>query len=188
MKKILLLLAALLPNLVLAQLTTINPDTVCYQTGGSIYEVQNTAGLVYVWNVASPGVITGGQGTNQIQVDWSAAAPGLIVNGVQVQAVNNIGCLSPVVTLDIFIYDVNPVLTTLPDMCEGSNCVPLVAAPVGGIWSGNGINNSNEFCPINSGVGTFNLTYTYTNAGCTFINVMQVNVLPQPLLLPIEHN
>jgi len=169
----------------LAQMTTINPDTVCYQTGGSIYEVQNTVGLTYIWNTTTSGIITGGQGTNQITVDWSTSNPGLIVGGVQVQASNNIGCLSPVVTLDVFIYDVNPTLTLLPNMCEGGSCVPLNGIPAGGVWSGNGV-ILNEFCPINS--GQFNLTYTYSNAGCTFVSVMLVDVLPQPMLLPIEHN
>jgi hypothetical protein len=186
MKKLLTLLS-LIPSLVLGQLTTINPDTVCYQTGGSIYEVTPTTGLIYNWTVTAPGIITGGQSTNQIQVDWSASNPGLIVGGVQVQASNNIGCLSPVVVLDVFIYDVNPTLTLLPNMCEGSSCVTLNGNPTGGVWSGIGV-SVGEFCPTISGSGPFDLTYTYNNAGCTFISVMSVNVLPQPMLLPIEHN
>jgi len=185
MKKLLTFLA-LLPSLAFAQLTTINPDTVCYQTGGSIYEVTATAGLTYIWNVTAPGVITGGQGTNQIQVDWSAVAPGLMTNAVQVQASNNIGCLSPVITLDVFIYDVNVTYVQIADICENSPCIPLVGFPNGGTWSGLGTTINNEFCPPN--LGLYNLTYTYTNAGCTFVNAMQINVLPLPMLLPIEHN
>lgn len=187
MKKLLILLT-LLPSLVFAQLTTINPDTVCFgSVNGSIYQVTPTVGLTYNWTVAPPGIITSGPGTNQITVNWSNANPGLIPNAVQVQASNNIGCLSPVVTLDVFIYDVNLILTSLADMCEGGNCVTLVATPTGGVWNGLGV-IANQFCPNNSGVGSFNLTYTYSNAGCTFISVMSVNVLAQPMLLPIEHN
>lgn len=187
MKKLLTFLFVIIPTLVWAQLTTINPDTVCYQLGGSIYEVTPTAGLIYTWTVTPPGIITGGQGTNQIQVDWSNANPGLIPGAVQVQASNNIGCLSPIVTLDVFIYNVTLNLTPVADMCEYANCVPLQATPAGGTWSGNGVVNS-DFCPTTSGAGTFNLIYTYTDAGCVFTNIMQVDVLPQPLLLPIEHN
>ncbi len=186
MKKLITFLT-LLPSLVMAQLTTINPDTVCYQSSGSIYEVQNTAGLIYNWTVTAPGIITGGQGTNQIQVDWSAAPPGLITNGIQVQASNSIGCLSPVSLLNVFIYDVNITYTQLADMCETEPCVNLVGSPVGGIWSGPGL-NAGQFCPDASGVGIFNLTYSYTNAGCTFSGTVQVNVLPIPVLLPIGHN
>lgn len=186
MKKIITFLI-LLPSLTLAQLTTINPDTVCYQTGGSIYNVNPTAGLTYNWNVTAPGVITGGQGTNQIQVDWSAAAAGLINNAVTVQAANNIGCLSPLITLNVFIYNVSLLLTPLADMCETAACVNLQGNPNNGVWSGSGVTN-NQFCPVTSGPGTFNLTYTYDNAGCSFVSVMQVDVLLQPNLLPIEHN
>lgn len=186
MKKLLLLLT-LLPSLVLAQFTTINPDTVCYQSNGSIYNVTPTAGLTYTWNVLAPGVITSGQGTNQITVDWSAAAPGLIINGVTVQAANAIGCLSPIVTLNVFIYEVNMVLTPLPDLCETGTCVNLMGNPPNGVWSGTGV-VGNQFCPTISGPGTFNLTYTYVSAGCTFVDIIPVNVLPQPMLLPIEHN
>lgn len=188
MKKLLALLI-LMPSLALAQFTTINPDTVCYQTNGSIYNVIQTPGLTYLWTVVPPGILVSGQNTNQIQVNWSGANPGLIINAIQVQAVNNIGCTSPIVSLDVFIYNVDPTLISLLDMCESSNCVSLTATPAGGSWSGTGVNTiDSEFCPTNSGPGTFNLTYTYTNAGCTFTEVTSVTVLPQPVLLPIEHN
>jgi hypothetical protein len=186
MKKLLLLLA-LLPSLALAQMTTVNPDTVCYQTGGSVYSVQATAGLIYNWTVVAPGVITGGQGTNQIQVDWSAAAPGLISNAVQVQSVNAIGCLSPIVTLDVFIFDLTPVLSLIGDMCENGGSVQLIANPPGGTWSGTGV-AVDQFCPTASGAGNFVITYEFIYAGCSFVNAMSVNVLPIPMLLPIQHN
>ena len=46
MKKIITLLL-LLPSLVMAQLTTINPDTVCFGTNNSIYQIDNTLGYTY---------------------------------------------------------------------------------------------------------------------------------------------
>jgi hypothetical protein len=186
MKKLILLFLFLIPTLVFGQLTTLNPDTVCYQTPGSVYQVPATAGLSYNWTVAAPGVLIS-QVSNQIQVDWSAAAPGLIVNAIQVQATNAAGCLSPVVTLDVFIYQVNIVITPVADLCELGNCVNLVANIPNGVWSGTGVNGS-QFCPANSGIGQFGVTYTYTNAGCTFNSTTTVNVVSQPLLLPIQHN
>jgi hypothetical protein len=72
-------------------------------------------------------------------------------------------------------------------MCETTSCVNLQGNPAGGFWSGVGV-NINQFCPTVSGPGTFNLTYAYDNAGCIFIDIIQVNVLAQPNLLPIEHN
>lgn len=186
MKKLLLLLT-LLPSLVFAKLTIINPDTVCQGAVSSIYQVPATVGLSYNWTVALPGVITSSPIPNQIQVDWSNALTGLIPNGISVTATDINGCQSLPVNLDVFIYNVNPVLTLLPNMCEGGNCVTLNGNPTGGVWSGIGV-LGNEFCPTTSGSGSFNLTYTYNNAGCTFVSVMSVNVFPQPMLLPIEHN
>jgi hypothetical protein len=187
MKKILFALIVILPSLAWAQLSTVNPDTVCYQTGGSLYSVPASAGLIYNWTVAPPGIILGGQGTNQLQVDWSTASPGTIINAVQVQAVNQLGCLGPLVTLDVFIYAINPILTPIADMCENAACVNLNASPAGGTWSGTGV-LANQFCPGASGAGTFTVTYEYSDAGCTVIGAMQVNVVPIPTLLPIQHN
>lgn len=188
MKKLILLTLFLVPSLVFAQLTTLNPDTVCYQTGGSVYQVPASAGLSYNWTITAPGILLAGQGSNNIQVDWSSANPGLIVNAVQVQASNVAGCLSPIITLNVFIYQENITVTPIADMCELGNCVNLTANIVGGVWSGSGVNNNDEFCPALSGIGTFGVTYTYTNAGCTFTGTTTVNVLAQPQLLPIQHN
>jgi hypothetical protein len=186
MKKLILLLLLTLPTLVFGQLTTLNPDTVCYQTGGSLYQVPATAGLSYNWTVAVPGVLVNGQGSNVIQVDWSGANPGLIANAIQVQATNAAGCLSPVVTLNVFIYQVVINITPIADLCELGNCVNLVSNVPGGVWSGTGV-NGNQFCPANSGIGNFGVTYTYTNC-CTFNSTTTVNVVAQPQLLPIQHN
>ena len=187
MKKLLSFFITILPILSYAQFTTINPDTVCYQGGNSIYQVTNTAGLIYTWNVLAPGVITSGQGTNQISVDWTNANPGLINNAVTVQASNATGCLSPINSLNVFIYDVNPTFIQINDLCDGSPCQNLIGTPVGGVWSGSGV-VGNTFCPNNSGVGSFNLIYTYTDGGCQFTTVMAVNVIQLPILSPIEHD
>ncbi|NBP58364.1 hypothetical protein EBU71_17895 [bacterium] len=189
MKKLLFLLSLIsLPLLSYSQLTTINPDTVCFgSVNSSIYQVTNTLGLTYNWTIVAPGAITSGQGTNQITVDWSNANPGLIPNAVQVQASNATGCLSPLLTLNVFIYDVNPTFTQINDLCDGSPCQNLIANPQGGIWTGTGVVNS-TFCPNNSGIGSFNLTYTYSDGGCDFTTIMNVNVIQLPILSPIEHD
>ena len=127
MKNLLLTLLFLIPMFGFSQLTITNPDTVCYQTPGSIYQVPNTAGYTYNWVVSAPGNLQSGQGTNQINVDWSAAAPGTIVGGVTVTATDANGCTSAPVTLDIFIYNVVPTITAIGPFCEGTPCVNLNA-------------------------------------------------------------
>jgi hypothetical protein len=185
MKKVLLFLTLLLSTITYGQFTTINPDTVCINTSGSIYNVINTPGYTYTWTVAAPGVITGGVGTNQINVNWSSASAGLITNAISVYATGPGGCQSVPVTLNVYILQINPTITPIGPLCVGSPCVNLVGSPVGGVFSGTGV-VGNTFCPTTS--GTFTLTYTVTQNGCTFTTTTSVTVTPIPTLSPISHN
>lgn len=186
MKKIIMLIMLIAPIAAFAQNTT-SPDTVCYQTAGSIYTLPNTAGYTYTWTVAAPGVLTSGQGTNSINVNWSAANPGLIANAISVFATSADGCVSTPVVLDVFILDIVPVLTAIGPYCADEPCVALTATPLGGVWTGTGV-VGNTFCAGTSGSGTFTLTYTITEAGCTFSATTPVTVNPVPVLSPIQHN
>jgi len=178
----------MIPVLGFSQLTTTNPDTVCYQTSGSIYQVPSLgAGYTYTWTVAAPGVITSGQGTNQIGVNWSAASPGLITNGISVVASGPGNCPSNTVTLNVFIYNVIPTITAIGPFCQGAACVNLTATPAGGTFSGPGVSNG-QFCPTVAGPGTHTITYTYTANGCTFTTTTTVTVNSTPVLSPIQHN
>ncbi len=171
-----------------AQFTTTNPDTVCINTPGSVYQVPPLGvGHVYTWTVASPGVITSGQGTNQINVNWSAAGPGLITNAISVFATSPSGCQSTPINLNVFILQIVPTITALGPFCATDGCVTLVGNPLGGTWSGTGV-VGNQFCPTTSGAGSFPITYTVTQNGCTFTATTTVIVNPIPTLSPIQHN
>jgi hypothetical protein len=188
MKNLITILLFLIPFFGFSQLTTTNPDTVCYQTSGSIYQVPSLgAGYTYNWTVTAPGVITSGAGTNSIGVNWSAASPGLITNGVSVTATGPGGCTSTPVTLNVFILNVVPTITAIGPFCQGSPCVTLVANPAGGTFTGTGV-VSGQFCPSTAGVGTHTITYTYTQNGCTYTATTTVTVNPTPVLSPIQHN
>jgi hypothetical protein len=186
MKKILLILLLSFPLIAISQITTINPDTVCYQTSGSIYQVLNVPGDTYTWTVAAPGVIVSGQGSSSIEVDWSSASPGLIATGVSVFPTNQFGCVGPTVTLDVFIYNEIPVVTPLT-FCLDEPCTDLIANPVGGSWSGPGVVGA-QFCPQIAGVGTHVVTYTYTIGECVFVVTGVMTVNPLPTISPIGHN
>ncbi len=186
MKKIIMLLMLIAPIAAFAQNTT-SPDTVCYQTSGSVYTLPNTAGYTYTWTVAAPGVLTSGQGTNSINVDWSAANPGTIANAISVFATSADGCTSAPVVLDVFILNIVPTLTAIGPYCADEPCVALTATPIGGVWTGTGV-VGNTFCAGTSGSGTFTLTYTVTQGGCTFTATTPVTVNPTPVLSPIQHN
>jgi hypothetical protein len=185
MKKLILLLLAIIPMVALSQ-STLNPDTVCYQSTGSVYQVVNEPGNTYTWSVVAPGVITSGQGTNTITVDWSGAAPGLIGNGVSVFPTNQFGCVGPTVTLNVFIYNETPVVTPMT-FCFDEPCADLIGTPFGGTWSGPGVVGS-QFCPSVAGVGDHVVTYTYTVGDCVFTATGIMTVNPIPTISPISHD
>jgi hypothetical protein len=193
MKRILLALMTMISTVSLSQLSTVNPDTVCYQsTALSTYTIPSVGSGTYTWTVTAPGVITAGQGTNSISVNWSAAAPGLIPNGVSVtySSPPPANCPATPVNLNVLIYQVIPTITALGPFCESDPCVNLVGTPVGGTWSGTGV-VGNQFCPDNVTNGTnatSTVTYTVGSAGCTFTTSVVVPVYGTPTLSPIQHN
>lgn len=159
-------------------------DTVCYRSTTSTYQVPNVAGNTYNWTVATPGIITSGQGTNIITVNWGTANPGLITNAVSVFATNQFGCVSPPVLLDVFVLNIVPTVAPI-ELCFGQPCVTLSGTPVGGTWSGIGV-NGNQFCPI--AIGNSTITYTYSLGGCVFTATGTAVVNPLPTISPIQHD
>lgn len=70
-------------------------------------------------------------------------------------------------------------------ICLSDTLVPLVGTPVGGSWSGIGVSGFN-FIPGATAVGTYVLTYSYTNAaGCTSTDttVAKVSDCPERIRL-----
>jgi len=189
MKKLFTFLFALFTTATFAQLTTTNPDTICPNATGAIYQVPSLgAGYTYSWTVAAPGAITAGAGTNQITVNWGALPAGLNTNAVSVFATNTAtGCQSQVVNLSVFVLTLNPTITAIGPFCQGAACVNLVGTPAGGLFSGTGV-VGNQFCPTTSSIGSFTVTYTVTQNGCNFSTSTTVVVNQNPVLAPIQHN
>jgi hypothetical protein len=175
----------LLTGVAHAQLTTTNPDTVCYQTSTlSTYSVPSVGSGTYTWTIPACATLVSGQGTNSISVNWSACPAGLINNAISVAYTSAAGCSATPVTLNVLIYQVVPTITPIGPFCAGEPCVTLAATPAGGVFSGTGV-TGNQYCP-----GTSNslITYTYTNSGCTFTAQTGATVNPTPVLSPIQHN
>lgn len=185
MKKLILLLAIAFPMIGFAQLTTTNPDTVCFQTTAlSTYQVPSVGAGTYTWTIPACASLVSGQGTNSIQVNWSACPAGLINSAITVAFTSTSGCTAAPVTLNVLIYQVVPTITPVGPFCANAPCVALTATPVGGTWSGVGV-TGNQYCP-----GTTNslITYTYTQGGCTFTANTGAVINPVPVLSPIQHN
>ncbi len=184
MKKLLLLFVII--SGVLKSQSTVNPDTVCYQTPGSIYQIDNIPGVTFQWTVLAPGIIVGGQGTNILQVNWSNAAPGLINDAIMVTALGQ-NCPVEPVYLDVFIYQPTVVIDLIGPFCTGDPCVNLTASVPGGIFNGVGVLNG-QFCPNISGNGNFVINYNALSNGCPVFGTINVVVNESIILGPIEHN
>ena len=193
MKKLLTFLMLLISSISFSQLTTTNPDTVCYQsTALSTYTVTSIGSGTYTWTLPPCATLVSGQGTNTIQVNWSACPPGLITNGVSVtySSPAPANCPATPVNLNVLIYQVVPTIQALGPFCESDPCVTLVGTPAGGTWSGLGV-SGNQFCPDNVTNGTnavSTVTYTVNAGGCTFSTSTTVPVYGTPTLSPIQHN
>jgi len=188
MKKVLVFLFTVVTGTVFSQLTTTNPDTVCYQSGTlSQYTVTSVGNGNYNWTLPACATITSGQGTNSIMVNWSNCPPGLTTNAVSVVYTSPQGCSSPAVNLNVLIYNVVPTITAIGPFCSTDPCVPLTGTPAGGVWAGAGVVNG-QFCPGTAGAGTSTVSYLYTQSGCSFSTSVNVVVNPQPVLTPISHN
>lgn len=67
-------------------------------------------------------------------------------------------------------------IDSLTPICYLSSPLPLSATPVGGTFTGIGV-NSNIFMPSTAGVGTHTLTYTYTTPeGCSDSKTVQIEL------------
>lgn len=96
------------------------------------------------------------------------------------------GCVSTsTVTVTV---NPNPVISisALPArICISDSLVALTATPVGGTWTGIGTSGTN-FVPPATAVGTYTLSYTYTNTfGCTTTNTTTAKVeeCPERIIL-----
>lgn len=80
----------------------------------------------------------------------------------------------------VFTVNSIPVVSAGPNQSANANVnsVQLNGTPTGGTWSGTGVSSSGDFSPSAVGVGSFTLTYTVTQNGCTANSQMTFTVDP----------
>jgi len=167
-------------TLVVATAPTItsNPANVTICAGANASFTVAATGVpaptIYQWQVSTDGGVTwtnlttGGSFTPTYTITGATTA----VNNTRYRAIVTNSC-GQTVTSGVALLTVNalPVVSvtslTGTRICISDTLVPLSGLPVGGSWSGIGVSGFN-FVPAVTAVGTFTLTYTYTNAaGCT---------------------
>ena len=152
-------------------------DTVCFSSNNETYSVINQPGVWYQWDAI--GIISSGQGTDNITVDWSSISAGFIPGAVMVTPEAN-GCVGIPVSFDLMILNILPTIDPIGPFCSYDEFVTLNVTPPNGILSGVGVVGS-EFYP-NSAIGTTQVDYVYTQSGCAFDTNITVIVYPQPVL------
>jgi phosphatidylethanolamine-binding protein (PEBP) family uncharacterized protein len=187
-------------------ITTQPSNTTICAIGGSV-PAQTTAVLnvvttgtppptIFQWQISTNG---GGTWTNMVNTASTASpfynnvftsaltignAP-VSINGFQYRLIITNSCgqtvTSNAVTLTVNVIPV-VVATDLFTLrvCLSDTLVPMVGTPVGGTWSGIGTSGLN-FVPPVTGIGTYILTYSYTNSfGCTVVDTTTIKVIDCP--------
>ena len=73
----------------------------------------------------------------------------------------------------------DPIITAAGPFCQNDAAQQLVSTPLGGTWSGNGVNaSSGMFDPTTAGVGSHTILYTASGCSLTDTIVIVVNASP----------
>jgi gliding motility-associated-like protein len=128
-----------------------------------------------------PGGTYSGLGVSSGTFDPSVSGPGSFIITYSYTAAN--GC-NKTITQNVAVFPLPTVsFATLAGTCVNGTPVPLSGGnPAGGTYSGPGV-TANAFNPVVTGLGTFTITYSYTNVnGCTNSTTQTMEVFPQPLV------
>ena len=136
---------------------------ICEASTSNTYSIAPVSGATtYTWTVPAGATIVSGQGTTSITV-----TAGTTGGTISVVASSSCGTSSA----STFTLTVNPLpvvsQSALSNACINWSSFTLTGgSPAGGTYTGTGV-SSGSFDPANSGVGTFPITYTVTQSGCT---------------------
>ncbi len=158
--------------------------TVCSGTNTSFTVVASgvPSPTIYQWQVSTnagstwTNLTTGGSYTTTFTITGTTTTQSgnwyrCVVTNICGQTVNSANA--------ILTVNPTPVVTTTPfagKICLSDGPIALSGSPVGGSWSGIGVSGFN-FVPASTAVGTYALTYTYTNTfGCTATATLNAKV------------
>lgn len=146
--------------------------SICAGSTSNTYSIAAVSGATnYSWTVPVGSTIVSGQGTTTITLTAGATS-----GTISVVASSNCGTsAASSITLTI-----NPLPTVtqsaLSNACANWSSFTLNGgSPAGGVYSGTGV-TSGMFDPSVSGVGTFTITYSVTESGCTNIATSSITV------------
>jgi len=125
-------------------------------------------------------------------ITWSNGGSGspvtvtpAVTNVYTVTVSNSYGCVG-IDTAKVIVNPL-PLVSTGPtiNICQNAPSMQITgASPIGGVWSGAGVNASGLFNPALVLPGSVSLTYSFTDpvTGCTNSSSQQVNVIALPIV------
>jgi Secretion system C-terminal sorting domain len=150
-------------NITTSPTMSVNSPTIC---NGSSATITASGASTYTWNTSQ---------TTGVIVVSPTTTTNYTVNG------NASGCTATLTaTTNVVVNPVPSVTLTInaTTVCAGQSTVSLSGLPAGGTFSGTSVSGS-AFNPATSGVGTFTLSYTYTNtSNCAGVNKKTITVSP----------
>ncbi len=165
-----------------------NSVTICSGQSVNLQLSSNSPGALFNWSVSSNAQLTGQAAGSGNSINQSITNNSFAVQNFYYVVTPVFGVCPG--TQDTIPVTVNPLpqITTGPAVNTCASTPPFNLTgftPPGGTWSGTGITNGQlaTFSPAVSGVGTFTLTYSYTNpaTGCSNTAPLTLTVNPLPI-------
>ncbi|MCX6273237.1 MAG: hypothetical protein NTU44_18870, partial [Bacteroidetes bacterium] len=155
-------------------------NNICQGVLSSTFTTTGAAGSTsYEWVIipSIAGTIAGAGLTGT--VTWNVTFSGLAT--VTVKGHNDCG-VGPIMSKAVMVTVV-PIVSfqPIPNACTNDTVVLTSGMPTGGTYTGPGIVN-NYFYPGVTGVGTFTITYEFSNAGCSASATQTVTVHQSPVV------
>ena len=165
-----------------------NTVTICSGQSVNLQLSSNSPGALFNWSVSSNAQLIGQAAGSGNSINQSITNNSFAVQNFYYVVTPVFGVCPG--TQDTIPVTVNPLpqITTGPAVNTCASTLPFNLTgftPPGGTWSGTGITNGQlaTFSPAVSGVGTFTLTYSYTNpaTGCSNTAPLTLTVNPLPI-------
>lgn len=165
---------------------------VCEGANATFSVVTTGSSLSYQWQLSTDNGTTWANITGANSSSYTVANTTVALSGRRYRVLITNTCNTVTSGSATLTVNANPVVTATDlwnkRICISDTLVPLTGTPVGGTWSGIGVSGFN-FIPGATAIGTYTLTYSYTNAaGCTKSDTTKVVVSDCPERIRLLRN
>lgn len=169
-----------------ASQSTTGSYTVSQPSTAVSVEIQAPVTTIDCNNTSASLTASGSGGSPSYSYLWSNGSTTASINVFQggsysVTATDAAGCEA---STSITITQIDPPVVDLEEvgpLCQDTGPVTLNASPLGGFFDGPGV-TGNIFDPAVAGPGTYGVTYTYSENGCTVTDIIDIVVNATPVV------